>query len=292
MATIDPEYAIFPMAVMRITTGMNIASHVGSFAIDIAGRDGTSEAAFAPFTGVIKKKYANGNTVWLESLNPVRYADGTIDYMTVALTHDNNINDLRVGQVISQGVNFYQEGTAGNASGNHIHLGVGRGKFTGTGWFQNKQGYWVINNEIKPYNAFYLSGTEIINGGGYPWVTIEEGDEMSKPTEQEVRQYYDKYLGVPPSPEDIAYYTARDIRELYNQILTALVPKVDEVNKAFTDLQNWQTIKPEQIVYYMSHSKNFLYRDLAYGLKAKVSQGSGNYTIAGDLFGETYYRKK
>jgi len=174
MATTDLESAIFPMAVMNITTRMGEGTHIGSYAIDIAGKDKSKEFAFAPFTGTIKKKYSNGNTVWLESNEPVISPDGIVDYLTVAMTHDNNIDDLYVGQVINQGQNFYQEGTAGQATGNHIHLGVGRGKFRGTGWYKNKYGYWVINDEIKPFDAFYLSGTEIINDGGYPWKDLEE----------------------------------------------------------------------------------------------------------------------
>lgn len=182
-STGSEEYIVFPMAVMNITTKMNVGTHVNSYAIDIAGRDHNIESAFAPFTGIIKKKWENGNSIWLESVAPVLFADGSVDYAVIMMTHDNSIKDLYVGQIIYQGVNFYQEGTAGQASGNHIHLGVGKGKFTGTGWYQNKEGYWVINNQVKPYEAFYLSGTEIINDGGYPWKNIE-GVEM---TDQEIR---------------------------------------------------------------------------------------------------------
>ena len=172
----NQEYIVFPMAVMNITTPMNVGTHVNSYAIDIAGRDKNIESAFAPFTGTIKKKWDNGNSIWLESNSPVLFADGSVDYAVVMMTHDNSIKDLFVGQVMHQGVNFYQEGTAGQASGNHIHLGIGKGKFQGSGWYQNKEGYWVINNQIKPYEAFYLSGTEVINGAGYPWKSIEGGN--------------------------------------------------------------------------------------------------------------------
>lgn len=255
------EYAVFPMSVMNITQGMESGTHAGSFAIDIAGRDSGKEWAFAPFTGVIKKKYANGNTVWLESVNPVEYADGSVDYMTVAMTHDNNIDRLKVGQVINQGVNFYQEGTAGNATGNHIHLGVGRGKFSGSGWYQNKYGYWVINNEIRPYDAFYLSGTEIINGGGYPWKT--KGELMAKFTREQEMTLSMMAVGSYPGKDYNYQFTVMDVTSNnLDQMLTFWASQADGPN----------------------------------GLKAQLKRaqesGGANYSLAGDLFGETYYRKK
>ena len=159
------------MQYMNITQGVNGEySHQGTLAIDCAGKDRNIDNAYAPFDGVVKKIYTIGNTVWLESLEPVQYADGTVDYATVNLTHDNAVLDLKVGQVIKQGQVFYQEGTAGNATGNHIHLEIGRGKFRAPGWYQNAQGVWMINNAYLPYNAFFLGDTIIINSGGYNWV--------------------------------------------------------------------------------------------------------------------------
>ena len=170
-----PQKILFPMEYMNITTGVNEASHIGSNAIDCAGSDSGIDYVNAPFTGVIKKIWANGNTVWLESLEPVEYADGTIDFATASFTHDNNVSDLKVGQVIQQWQIFYQEGTAGNANGNHIHLEVGRGKFSGTGWHL-VGGNWVINNSYLPYNAFFLKDeTIVINGHGYPWRKVTQG---------------------------------------------------------------------------------------------------------------------
>lgn len=210
------EYAIFPMAYLNITQGMEEGSHIGSFAIDIAGKGRGIEPAFAPFTGTIKKKWPNGNTIWLESNLPVEWADGNVDYMTVSMTHDNNIDNLHVGQVIQQGVNFYSEGTAGIATGNHIHLGVGRGKFTGTGWYQNKYGYWVINNEVRPYDALFLSGTEVINGKGYPWKS--KGEDMTAITREQVLWHYRLISGNEPTEVELNAYTGGDYVKVTEEI--------------------------------------------------------------------------
>lgn len=167
------EYAIFPMTYLNISQGVNDNySHKERNAIDITGKDGGIDSAYAPFTGVIKKIY-KGYTVWLESCNPVMFADGTIDYMTIMVIHDNDTSDLYEGKVIKQGERFFEEGTAGNATGNHIHLECGRGKFEGTGWHQNSYGKWTINNSILPYDALYISSNTIVkNGYGYSWKTV------------------------------------------------------------------------------------------------------------------------
>jgi murein DD-endopeptidase MepM/ murein hydrolase activator NlpD len=166
------EKAIFGMETLRITQGYNNNySHKGRLALDIAGRDGGQEWFKAPFDGYIKRIYTtSGNVVWLESKDKVKYADGTEDYMTIMLIHMNNVSSLKVGQFIKKGTAFYLEGTSGNATGNHIHLEVGKGKFTGTGWYKNKYGKWCINNSIEVHKALFLpKNCNIINGFGYDW---------------------------------------------------------------------------------------------------------------------------
>ncbi len=166
------EKAIFPMRYLNVSQGMGGSySHKDTMKIDVIGSGSGIDNVFAPFTGIIRKiDPTNGNWVWLESLNPVKYADGTEDYMTIAFTHDNDISNLAVGDIIKQGEVFYQEGTAGMATGNHLQIDVGRGRFTGTGFAKNEAGQWVINNEIDPTKALWLlRNTIIINDGGYTW---------------------------------------------------------------------------------------------------------------------------
>ena len=86
----------------------------------------------------------DANEVWLESSEPVIYPDGTVDYMTMMFAHDNDVSNLFVGKTINRGERFYEEGRKGNASGNHVHMECGRGKFTGSGWHLNSAGYWSI----------------------------------------------------------------------------------------------------------------------------------------------------
>ena len=146
-------------------------SHKGDKALDISGKDTGIDSLKAPFTGIIKRIYTNTNTVWLESIDRVKYADGTIDYMTVMTMHDNDVSNLKVGDIIKQGTIYYEEGRQGYTTGNHIHLAVGKGKFTGNGWFLNGEGSWIVNNQYDVHKALYLlDSVKVLNGGGYNWI--------------------------------------------------------------------------------------------------------------------------
>ena len=163
------EKPIFPSKYMRITQGYQEGTHQDSFAIDNAGKDSGISDIYAPFTGIIKKIYKNdANEVWLESIDKVEYPDGTIDYMTLLFAHDNDISNLFVGKRINKGEIFYQEGNKGNATGNHCHIECGKGKFSGSGWHQNKIGYWSINNAKKPEECLWIDDTiNIIDNYSY-----------------------------------------------------------------------------------------------------------------------------
>lgn len=201
------QYIKFPMKYLNITRGYGVASHRYSYAIDNAGKDTGIDNVYAPYDGFIKKIWPNGNTVWLESTSKVKFANGATDYCTTSYTHDNIVSNLRVGQKIKQGQVFYQEGTAGNATGNHIHLEVARGKFTGTGWHQTPDGLWAINNGIKPESAFYINGVTVKNSGGYKWKKYKEDNMVSstgvhrvtrlrlwrKASSAELKKYVGKY---------------------------------------------------------------------------------------------------
>lgn len=169
------DRALFPMKYMRITQGYGTGSHRDSYAIDNGGKDTGKDDVFAPFDCVVKKIYtADANEVWIESLQPVQYADGTEDYMTILFAHCDDVSHLRVGQVLRQGQNFYKEGTKGQATGNHVHMECGKGEFSGTGWFKNAAGYWGILNAKKPQECLWVGTDVTVQGnGGYSWKSTE-----------------------------------------------------------------------------------------------------------------------
>ena len=182
------EKPIYPLKNLRITQGYQEGTHRNSYAIDNAGLNNEIEDVYAPFSGTIKKIYEeDANEVWLESDNPVEYPDGTIDYMTVLFAHDNDISDLYVGKKVVQGEIFYQEGTKGNAIGNHCHIECGKGKFIEPGWIKNENGYYVIINGKKPEECFWLKkDTNIIDDYGYTFQTLEDNSvEILEPEKEE-----------------------------------------------------------------------------------------------------------
>lgn len=172
------EKAMYPSPYIRITQKHGIGSHVDSYAFDEAGSDGGIDYLIASFTGTIKKIYtSDANEVWFESVDKVQYPDGTIDYMTLMLAHDNDVSNLKVGQVIKQGQRFYEEGTKGQATGNHCHIECARGKFTGTGWHQNSAGYWSINNGKKVDECLWIDDSyHILNTAGYKFKNVKDAE--------------------------------------------------------------------------------------------------------------------
>lgn len=162
------EKAMYPSKVMRITQKHGIGTHKNNYAVDEAGLDSGIGNIIAPFTGIIRKIYtADANEVWLESVDKVEYPDGTIDYMTILFAHANDVSNLKVGQIIKQGQVFYQEGTKGQATGNHCHFECGRGKFTGTGWHQDGNA-WDINNGKLVTDCLWIDDSYTIkNSAGY-----------------------------------------------------------------------------------------------------------------------------
>lgn len=169
------EKAMYPMKDIRITQKHGEGTHKSCFAVDDAGIDGGISNVYAPFTGVIKKIYtADANEVWLESINKVEYPDGTKDYMTIMFCHDNSVTSLYVGKVINQGEVFYQEGTKGNATGNHLHFECAKGKFTGSGWYEDASGYWSIINGKLATDCLWIDDTyNIIDTRGYSFKKVQ-----------------------------------------------------------------------------------------------------------------------
>lgn len=163
------QIAKFPMKYLNVTQGINVGTHRGTYAVDLAGKDSGIDNVYAPFDCRIKKIWYNGHTVWIESLHAVKWANGRVGKATMSFTHDNSISNLRVGQVIRQGKPFYQEGTAGYASGNHVHMECAKGSFVGTGWFLNYFGWWTIKNKVRPDSLLFLDGTIVKNKGGLNW---------------------------------------------------------------------------------------------------------------------------
>lgn len=172
--------AVLPLRHTWVSQGMfGSYSHVGTKAIDFGSlSDYQDYNLYAPFDCrvVWADDVSKGGTIALQSIKPVRWANGNEDWMTVISEHSNDRPEK--GKFFKQGEIYAHMGTAGNVS-RHTHIEVQRGKykaFTGYLW-QSGINAKVYNfpNTVPPYEALFLSPDTIMNEASvvkYPWKRI------------------------------------------------------------------------------------------------------------------------
>lgn len=126
---------------------------------------------------------AESMAVW-ESVNKVHLANGMIDYLTITCYHDNDIENgtypYRIGQVISQGYVFFKTGTGGSASGDHLHLETGYGRYRlrqstdrGTAEYKFHITDYTIPKRLHNYDALFINDTDPYDSPQYyTWLTF------------------------------------------------------------------------------------------------------------------------
>ena len=176
----DAQVSVFPMEVCTITQGiMNAFSHRGLYAWDLAGRDANRCELFAPFDCEIVWKKPNRTRTGIVFTNTTTVLTPRGEFaprmLNVLLWHDNDTSDLWTGKFIQQGEKLYDEGIAGNATGNHIHLMVGIGLYDGSyPLFRTRFLTWAVKNQVDPIGIFFNNDTVMRKGGGLTWKTWAE----------------------------------------------------------------------------------------------------------------------
>ena len=158
-------------------------SHAGTLNFDVVGVNNSNiKAPFDCEIAAVFPGYNTGNTVIIQSTSPVLYANGTVDYMSMAFGHDNDISDCWVGRKISRGEVFCQTGNYGNVTGVHSHVTCIAGKYTDhPGWLTVSTGNSTFRNGIHPVDALFVSNTtNIYNSMGLSFVTY--GDTVPPTT--------------------------------------------------------------------------------------------------------------
>ena len=192
---------IYPMKVMGITQNYNGRySHYGEshakdyicYPIDEAGKDSGRDWFYAPCDLIVRRIYGvknkGTNTIWLESSDKVKLANGKESIITIRVTHpaDDDLSKIKVGQKFKQYAQMFREGKDGNATGYHHHLCISTCKFSSlynNGWIKNSNGYWVTSpNSIKPEDAFFVDKkfTTIKNSGGLTFKTLSTNKDSSE----------------------------------------------------------------------------------------------------------------
>lgn len=132
-----------------------------------------------------------------QSVDPVHFANGDIDYLGLICYHDNDIEDgnyFPVGTIKNQGELFFHSGTGGSAGGDHIHLETGKGEVN-----LAQYRYHFTDNSfcrrIVPDEALFINDTLIIPSeydSGYHWKEYEGGHPSPTPTSKNSN----KWLGI------------------------------------------------------------------------------------------------
>lgn len=176
------EVALFPLEYMNISQGElmpdNSWSHYNTYNVDFLGwnQDGRVLKCpiYAPFTMKVVAlwDYTGSHTVTFESVDKVHFADGSLDYMTIEFTHADNPPIFTLNATVQQGRLCSYTGTYGNVTGDHSHICIGKGHYTG--YTQREGGHYDLSNRYHIYNGLFINDTEIIYDHNYNWRTWEQ----------------------------------------------------------------------------------------------------------------------
>ena len=204
------QVALFPLEGFSVSQADNgTYSHGGGqvyWATDYLGLDSQGnriyrDPCYAPVD--IKCIWLNRTecvAVW-ESLDRVHLANGMIDYLTITVYHDNDIQDgvTQVGTIKRQGEMFNKTGVGGQVSGDHVHLETGYGRYTssssssyGTSEYKYHITDWTAPKRLHNYDALFINDTTPHTSPSYyNWKTFSGGHPSPTP---ESRKYRFKWV--------------------------------------------------------------------------------------------------
>ena len=237
----------FGMRYLNISQGrFNSFSHKNLNAYDLCGEDSGIDR-FVTFNeleviGILPYKTTG-------FANTVLFYDKDND-VTLAMSHCNNINFLEKGLVLYPNDTIYYEGTTGKATGNHVHLEIGKGRQTTKTKINSSE--WGLKDWINIEDYFYIDEeyTTILNS---PYEFTKGVDNMN------FIEGYQKlsWIGVPmhtylmKSDQSIGMMSALQTGK-ENYEARATIDKIDnelihcKVNCNFFDLNNGQHYGVEQ----------------------------------------------
>jgi hypothetical protein len=166
------QNTVFPFEYMYLTQGEGGSySHAGTYAMDFQGMSTPSTRMLrCPYYAPVDLRLvaiadsANHSYVYT-SLDKVNFVDGTYDYFTILVAHDDT--SYSVGRIVAQGFELGKTGTYGIATGDHVHMEVKRGTYEGL--IQNLQGNYMLKNSTHLYDLFGVNDTVLLVDGGYNW---------------------------------------------------------------------------------------------------------------------------
>lgn len=169
------EVLLFPMEYMNISQGEG-GSYSHDLAMDFLGWNAGGRVYQCPYYAPCSCKCvahfgSSDNATW-ESINPVHCADGVIRKVTFCFNHD--ASPPPVGTVLNQGDLIGHSGTAGFATGDHMHFNTANGTYAGYSIIPGTE-FYQLTNSNHIYDMCYVNDTTIVDGNGYNWKTYQGG---------------------------------------------------------------------------------------------------------------------
>lgn len=172
------EVLLFPLPYMYMSQDEGgDYSHLHTYSIDFLGWGANGRIYQCPYYApcsckCVQVSNTGGNSRCYTSLDKVHLPDGTLDYVTFNFVHDNNpISTLN--QIFQQGDLIGHTGTAGNVTGDHVHMNTARGTYQG--FYDVGTGHYQLRNSTHIYNTMYVNDTVIRQGYGHNWRIYQGG---------------------------------------------------------------------------------------------------------------------
>ena len=181
------EVLLYPLEYVGITANPYSANHTvpgvsNSGLYDNGWYQTEIRHLYAPCTMRLVASYptgwSSGHTQMWVSTDKVWLANGTLDYITIGLSHSDTLYYTQIGTIIQQGTHFYDTGTYGLGGGAHVHMILCLGQRSAmfpTGHNAGWGDIWYSPNAPDTIaDFFYIAPTdEVVNSGGYDFIVYD-----------------------------------------------------------------------------------------------------------------------
>lgn len=171
------QNVVFPLEFMYLTQGeLSTGTHKGMYAMDFQGMYNASTRRYrCPYYAPVDLELVaiadNASHAYVyTSLSEVNFIDGTLDYFTILVAHDDD--SYSVGRRVAQGYELGKTGTYGVTSGDHVHIEVKKGRYEGCHY--NSDNIYMMTNETHLYDIFGVNDTILLVDGNYNWQEFSE----------------------------------------------------------------------------------------------------------------------
>lgn len=169
------QVLLFPLEYLYISQDeYGSYSHAGTLNIDFLGYNASGRLYDCPYYApcdmvCVYQSTSAAYNIW-NSLEKVLLSDARYDYICMMVIHDETLPSL--GSTRYQGDLIGHTGTAGETTGDHVHMNIALGHYAGQ---EQPAGHWQLKNSIHIYNSVHVNNTTILNGLSHTWKSFAGG---------------------------------------------------------------------------------------------------------------------